>query len=910
MAPLTPEPVFGDAPADACAIAIYGPNLGKAKEDSEEFRDYLLNNDLVAADNIFMNLHMFGGMPFNRSASRQDIQRIIDEAKEKDCKKMYFFLRTHGSPKTATGGGGVSVREETDADTGHLPYEDLIEMLSPFKGSEFCLILDSCYSGQLALWIQGHGFTGTIITSSDADNVSYFRLPTGGVLWTAFSAALENDDADANDDDKVSFREALNYTLLHNPNDSALNDPMPLGAPISAEGTRQLRADNVMMYAKGSRRLIKVRRPKAANTNTTFTAEVHSLQPSVADLPVDPFPVVLPPGVACLFVPIVGRSCDVTRYVINGTDATGQKYIGSATVQVNDIRLSEETVTLAPGEIKRITVTRYGEHFDDGSATTIEVESDNDAVAVPGILVPIPVSGGQATQEISIHGRGPGMTRFFIVDKGSGGVKSLKVIVPGAPEPGETGCGVDGSSDISLGVDTTQGDPSHDGPTGTLRDGTLNWFSTPEQFRITGSRFQLVTATGTLNIVDCTFTAEGTATSPIAGFNNVKARYTGKFTGSDFSKIELKYELGINSVFPGGQAIFYDGEGDVNQPSSDVGLEPSDVQIPSAGGTGVFGVGVSPGTHWSALSGDTWIDLTPPMEGMGVGAVNFNVQPNPGPQNRSGTITISPHNKAAGLAFGDGGPATFTVFQRGSDPARPSILPFGVLNGASFLSGITENGWFTIAGSNLSMTTRNWAAEDFQGVILPTVLDGVRILVNGVPAAVAYVSPRQLNGLAQMDPTVTEVEVVVETPWGVSDPEIVFKRSAEPDFFRFSPEEGRYVSAVHLDGVFVGRPDLFQTFETRPLAPRTIFSAYGGGFGETIPPTPPDRLVATPAVLKNPVVFRIGGRNARVLFGGLVSPGLYQFNIEAPDLPPDDYLFEAFQNGQPIQAPVYITVGE
>lgn len=912
-APLRPEPVLGDAPSDACAIAIYGPNLGQARQDSEEFRDYLLNNDLVAADNIFMNLQDFGGAPFNRSSSRQDIQRIIDRAKAKDCKKMYFFLRTHGASKSSSNGGGVSVRQQTDADSGHLSYEDLIEMLTPFKGAELCVILDSCYSGQLALWIQGHGFTGTIITSSDADHVSYYLDSTGGILWTAFSAALENDDADANGDDKVSFREALDFALLQNPNDSGLNDPMPLGAPISAEGTRQMRADNVMIYAKGSRRLIKVRRPKAANANSTFTAEVRSLQPSVADLGSDPVTVTLPPGTECVNAPIVGRSCNVTQYVINGTDVTGQKYIGSATVQVNDIRLSEETITLAPGEIKRITVTRYGEHFDDGSATTIEVESNDNTVAVPGILVPIPVPGGQATQEISIHGRGPGMTSFFIVDKASGGIKSLKVIVPGVPEPGETGCGVDGSSEVSLGVDTTQGDPSHDGPTGTLRDGTLNWFSTPEQFQIIGSRSQLVTATGTLNIVDCTFTAEGTATSPIAGFNNAKARYTGKFTGSDFSKIEFKYELGTNGVFPGGGAIFYDGVGDVNQPSSDVGLEPSDAQIPSAGGSGVFGVGVSPGTQWSALTAAEWMTLTSPAQGMGVGAVHFDVQPNNGPQDRIGTIIVTPNgvNKmSTGLAFGDDGSTTFTVFQSGNDPARPSILPFGVINGASFLTGITENGWFTIAGSNLSMTTRTWAAEDFQGDTLPTALDGVRILVNGVPAAVAFVSPRQLNGLAQMDPTVTEVEVVVETPWGVSDPETVFKRSAEPDFFRFSPGEGRYVAAVHLDGVFVGSPDLFQTFETRAASPGDFIAAYGGGFGETDPPTSPDRLVSAPAALANPVVFRIGGRNASVLFSGLVGPGLYQFNVEIPHLPPGDYLFEAFQNGQPIQSPVYITIGE
>ena len=84
---------------------------------------------------------------------------------------------------------------------------------------------------------------------------------------------------------------------------------------------------------------------------------------------------------------------------------------------------------------------------------------------------------------------------------------------------------------------------------------------------------------------------------------------------------------------------------------------------------------------------------------MGVGTVTFIIQPNNGPQDRSGTITVTPGDnglkKSLGVAFGEpaDGAATFTVFQTGSDPSRPSILPFGIVNGASFLTGLTENGW-------------------------------------------------------------------------------------------------------------------------------------------------------------------------------------------------------------------------
>jgi uncharacterized protein (TIGR03437 family) len=55
--------------------------------------------------------------------------------------------------------------------------------------------------------------------------------------------------------------------------------------------------------------------------------------------------------------------------------------------------------------------------------------------------------------------------------------------------------------------------------------------------------------------------------------------------------------------------------------------------------------------------------------------------------------------------------------------------------------------------------------------------------------------------------------------------------------------------------------------------------------------------------------IKIGGVAVVVEFAGVTTPGLYQFNIIAPDLPPGDYLIEGTINGQQTQAGAYITLG-
>jgi len=70
-------------------------------------------------------------------------------------------------------------------------------------------------------------------------------------------------------------------------------------------------------------------------------------------------------------------------------------------------------------------------------------------------------------------------------------------------------------------------------------------------------------------------------------------------------------------------------------------LSPPANSFPAGGGTGNFLVQTGGECTWAAVSNATWITLTPPASGRGVGAVAYSVGPNPETFARTGTITVA-----------------------------------------------------------------------------------------------------------------------------------------------------------------------------------------------------------------------------------------------------------------------------
>jgi uncharacterized protein (TIGR03437 family) len=276
-------------------------------------------------------------------------------------------------------------------------------------------------------------------------------------------------------------------------------------------------------------------------------------------------------------------------------------------------------------------------------------------------------------------------------------------------------------------------------------------------------------------------------------------------------------------------------------------------------------------------------------------------------------VSVNPVNLAAGSYTGsvqitaagaNGSPAavSVTLVVTGTQPA-PTLG--GLENDGSFQQSFAGATWVAIYGTNLSQTTYTWQASDFVNGQLPTFLDGVSVTIDGLPAYVEYISPTQINVLAPDDAKVGTVQVQVNVAQQNSNSLSAQKAQFAPAFFTFG--DG-YVAARHVDYSLVGAPNLLPGAVTTPAQPGQTILLYGTGFGPTNPAVPTGQLVATAEPLANSVQVSIGGMNAPVTFGGLVSSGLYQFNVTVPNLPNGDAAVLATIGGVTTQTGVSVTV--
>ncbi|MCU1236185.1 MAG: hypothetical protein JWP63_4152 [Candidatus Solibacter sp.] len=233
-------------------------------------------------------------------------------------------------------------------------------------------------------------------------------------------------------------------------------------------------------------------------------------------------------------------------------------------------------------------------------------------------------------------------------------------------------------------------------------------------------------------------------------------------------------------------------------------------------------------------------------------------------------------------------PVTYTVQPA---PSVPAISANGVVNAANTGAAATAPGtWISIFGANLSATTRSWATADFVGGKLPTSLDGAGVTINGKSAAVAFVSSTQINVLAPDDTATGLVAVQVKSPAGTSDNAFVLQQTAAPAFFQFRGGAKAYVAGTHADNSYLAGTTLIQQgILGTPAKPGETVVLYGTGFGATQPAISSSALVTTPAPLANlnDLRIRIAGVDCAIVFAGLISPGLYQFNVVVPPQVPD-----------------------
>ena len=300
----------------------------------------------------------------------------------------------------------------------------------------------------------------------------------------------------------------------------------------------------------------------------------------------------------------------------------------------------------------------------------------------------------------------------------------------------------------------------------------------------------------------------------------------------------------------------------------------------------------------TASASDSWLSISA-ASGTAPSTPSVSVSP---AVLSAGTYTGSIQISAAGASNSPlSVPVTLTVA-----PAAAAVTITSVVNAGSYQPGIASGTWISIFGTNLSQSTYLWQASDIVNGALPTLLEGVSVTVNGLPAYVDYVSPTQINALAPDDGTLGPVPVQVTSAGAASNVLAVQRSSFAPAFLTFN---GTYVAALHADYSLIGAANLLSGAVTTPANPGEIILLYGVGFGPANPPQPSGQLVTTAAPLANDVQIAIGGQTASVAFAGLVESGLYQFNVTVPSgLPSGDAAVAATIGGVSTQTGVLLTV--
>jgi uncharacterized protein (TIGR03437 family) len=213
--------------------------------------------------------------------------------------------------------------------------------------------------------------------------------------------------------------------------------------------------------------------------------------------------------------------------------------------------------------------------------------------------------------------------------------------------------------------------------------------------------------------------------------------------------------------------------------------------------------------------------------------------------------------------------------------------------GAAYGSGIAQNAWIAITGSNLVPANTpaagvTWSsAVQFASGQLPQSLNGVSVTVNGKPAYVSFYcsgstpssicTKDQINALTPLDSTLGSVQVVVSNGTSSSAPMTLSMTPVVPTFLLF--KQG-YVTATHANYSLLGPTTLYPGYSTPAQIGETVV-LWTIGFG-----LPSNTLTAGSSTQSGSLPSlprcQIAGANAPVSFAGVVSPGLYQLNVQIP----------------------------
>ncbi len=221
-----------------------------------------------------------------------------------------------------------------------------------------------------------------------------------------------------------------------------------------------------------------------------------------------------------------------------------------------------------------------------------------------------------------------------------------------------------------------------------------------------------------------------------------------------------------------------------------------------------------------------------------------------------------------------------------------------IVDSWGYTAGIAPGLWVTITGTNLAGPTQIWNLDGVQ--TLPVYLGDTTVTFNGLPAAVLYVSPTQINALVPAGVAPGKVQVVVQTNRVASNPFTITAQAVQPAVYAQPKaddttffENEALVATATLVGNSATDPRVF-----RAAYPGDTLDLYMIGLGSTVDPSKfiTDQLFSGAFPVSATVTATVGGEAASVVFAGLTSPGLYLVRMVVPS--------GLAAGGQPLQVSV------
>lgn len=217
-------------------------------------------------------------------------------------------------------------------------------------------------------------------------------------------------------------------------------------------------------------------------------------------------------------------------------------------------------------------------------------------------------------------------------------------------------------------------------------------------------------------------------------------------------------------------------------------------------------------------------------------------------------------------------------------PRKPYFAAASVLNAASYEGGSVAAGEIlAIFGAGIGPATPAGMQFTADGRHVTTTLAGTRVLFDGRPAPLIYVSDSQANCVVPLAVAGKRlVSVQVEHGGVLSEPIVLAVAQAVPGVFSTD-------STGRGQGAILNWPDYSRNGPSNPAARGSAVMVFGTSGGSTEPPGEDGAIVTELQRLRSPVTAAVGGVPATVLYAGAAPQliaGVLQVNLAVPENAP------------------------